>query len=154
MAAFQRKILSVTEPHYRLFGSEPTLSRILLSEILLHTPGLHLERHIEIRTRLIKGMEQIVAEAQRSGEIHTKETPEMIARSIFFLYSAALRWWLASEQPDWRSGQRDFERVLKIHLAGLMPHTGEKPSSSKKETSARSLEAKAGHPTRAATAKR
>jgi AcrR family transcriptional regulator len=118
---FSAKILSITEPHYRLFGSEPILSRILLSEILLHTPGLHLERHIGIRTRLIEGFGEVVATAQQTGEIVSTESPEIIARSIFFLYSAALRWWLASPQPDWRSGQRDFERVLQVHIAGLIP---------------------------------
>ena len=116
---FSAKILSITEPHYRLFGSEPILSRILLSEVLLHTPGLQLERHIEIRSRLIQGLCEVVADAQETGEITSTESPEIIARSIFFLYSAALRWWLASPHPDWRSGQRDFERVLQIHVAGL-----------------------------------
>jgi AcrR family transcriptional regulator len=116
------KILSITEPHYRLFGSEPILSRILLSEVLLHTPGLQLERHIGIRTRLIEGLAGVVAEAQQTGEIVSTESPEIIARSIFFLYSAALRWWLASPQPDWRSGHRDFERVLLVHFEGLLPH--------------------------------
>ncbi len=40
--SFSARILPVTEPHHRLFASEPTLARILLSEILLQSPGLHL----------------------------------------------------------------------------------------------------------------
>ena len=54
---FSEKILSMIEPHYKLFGSEPVLSRILLSEVLQHTPGFHLAEHISIRDRLICGME-------------------------------------------------------------------------------------------------
>ena len=39
----------------------------------------------------------------------------MIARHIFFSYSAALRWWLAaSENPEWRAGLRDFAEILKL----------------------------------------
>ena len=121
---FLGKIISVTEPHYRLFGSEPDLARILLSEILLHTPGFHLERYLSIRGRLIRGVETLVAEAQESGELQTSESPEIVARSIFFLFSAALRWWLASPQPEWRTGSREFERVLRLHITGLTHPSG------------------------------
>jgi hypothetical protein len=117
---FNEKILSMVEQNYRLFGSEPVLSRILLSEVLQHTPGLHLAEHIGIRDRFIQGMAEIVAEAQRSGEIGSAENPQLIARHIFFSYSAALRWWLgASENPDWRAGMREFANVLKLQTCGL-----------------------------------
>ncbi len=118
--SFVEKILSISEPHYRLFSQDPVLSRILLSEVLLQTPGLHLERYRGIRKRLIGGLGQIVAEAQRSGEIRSSEEPELIARNIFFCISGALRWWLASPAAhDWRAGQREFERIVKLQFAGL-----------------------------------
>ena len=118
---FTEKILGMVEPNYRLFGSEPVLSRILLSEVLQHTPGFHLAEHIGIRDRFIRGMEQVVAEAQQSGEIASTESPELIARHIFFSYSAALRWWLsASAYPEWRSGLRDFAEILKLQTTGLI----------------------------------
>ena len=123
---FSEKILSITEPHYRTFAGEPVLSRILLSEILLQTPGMHLERYQAIRDRLIHGIESLVTEAQKSGEIWSPESPELIARHIFFSLSGALRWWLASSaQPEWRAGQREFQRILKLQMDGL----GSKPAS-------------------------
>jgi AcrR family transcriptional regulator len=118
--SFNENILAMIEPNYRLFGSEPVLSRILLSEVLQHTPGFHLAEHIGIRTRFIKGMQEVVAGAQQTGEIGSTESPELIARHIFFSYSAALRWWLAaSENPDWRSGMRDFAVILNLQTTGL-----------------------------------
>ena len=118
--SFTEKILGMVEPNYRLFGSEPVLSRILLSEVLQHTPGLHLAEHVAVRDRFIRGMEEVVAEAQQSGEIASTETPQLIARHIFFSYSAALRWWLsASEHPEWRSGMREFADILKLQTTGL-----------------------------------
>lgn len=118
--SFTEKILGMIEPNYRLFGSEPVLSRILLSEVLQHTPGLHLAEHIGIRDRFIRGMQEVVAAAQASGEVGSSESPELIARHIFFSYSAALRWWLAAtENPEWRSGMRDFAVILKLQAAGL-----------------------------------
>ena len=61
-----------------------------------------------------------MAGAQQTGEIGSTENPELIARHIFFSYSAAIRWWLAaSENPDWRSGLRDFAAILKLQTTGI-----------------------------------
>ena len=118
--SFSEKILSMAEPCYRFFGSEPILSRILLSEVLQHTPGFHLSEYIGTRDRFIRGMEEVVARAQAAGEISSTESPEFIARHIFFSYSAALRWWLASsEYPEWRTGVREFAAILKLQSMGL-----------------------------------
>ena len=124
---FNEKILGMIEPNYRLFGSEPVLSRILLSEVLQHTPGFHLAEHIGIRDRFIRGMEGVVQEAQKSGEVGSTESAQLIARHIFFSYTSALRWWLAaSENPDWRAGLRDFGVILKMQTAGLELKVGAK----------------------------
>jgi AcrR family transcriptional regulator len=117
--SFVEKILMITEPHYRLFAGEPILSRILLSEVLQQSPGPHLERHLAIRARLIKGIENLVAEAQASGELRRKPEADVIARNIFFAFSGAARWWIAFPNPDWRSGQREFELALEIMIEGL-----------------------------------
>ena len=118
--SFSEKVLAMIEPLYRLFGSEPILSRILLSEVLQHTPGFHLAEHVGIRDRFIRGMEEVIADAQASGEIASAESPVLIARHIFFSYSAALRWWLGgSEQPEWRAGMRDFAEILRLQTMGL-----------------------------------
>lgn len=84
--SFNENILAMMEPNYRLFGSEPVLSRILLSEVLQHTPGFHLAEHLSIRGRLIGGITEVVAAAQKTGEIGSPESPELIARHIFFLF--------------------------------------------------------------------
>ncbi len=114
------KILSVTEHYIRMFGSEPVLSRTLLTEIVALSPGLHLNRYLITRARLVDGIERIVAEAQVTGEIGSTEASEIIARHIFFVFSASLRLWLASSaRPEWRDGQRDFERHLNLLIRGL-----------------------------------
>ena len=71
--SFTAKILSIVEPQYRMFGSEPTLSRILLSEVLLQTPGMHLERWRANRWRLINSIKDLVAAAQATGELGSRE---------------------------------------------------------------------------------
>ena len=117
---YNEKILSTVEPFFRFFGSEPVLSRILLSEVLQHTPGFHLAEYMRNRNRYIKGVEEIVADAQRTGEMTSSASPELVARHVFFILSSALRWWLAaSETPDWRAGMRDFADLLKLQTSGL-----------------------------------
>ena len=118
---FEAKILCITEPHYRLFAQDPVLSRILLSEVMLQTPGFHLGRFRRLRQRLIDGIEKLVAEAQESGEIDKKESADMIARHIFFSFSIAILWWVASPQPHWRDGQVEFQRILNLQMNGLRP---------------------------------
>ena len=125
---FAEKILAITEPHYRLFAGEPILSGILLSEILQRTPGPELERHRAIRRRLLLGIERISEEAQQSGELKLEPPAAVIAQSIFFAFSGALRWWIASADTEWRSGQRSFERVLHMMLHGLLAPAKEGPT--------------------------
>ena len=116
------KILSVTEHYMRMFGSEPELSRILLTEIVVLAPGLHLDRYLTTRAKLVNGIERMVLEAQAAGEINGHEEPEFIARQIFFVFAASLRWWLASSgRPEWRDGQRQFQRSLNLIMQGLGP---------------------------------
>ncbi len=117
---FQEKILSIFEHHYRFFGSEPVLSRILLTETIQHAPGFHLQEFLTLRDAIIDGVEKIVAVAQTSGEIKSEAHSSVIARSIFFVHSANVRWWLDSpDLPDWRVGLREFAKYLDLQLKGL-----------------------------------
>ena len=117
--SFIKQMLSITEPHYRMFEAEPILSRILLSEILQHTPGLHLERYLRIRDRLIRGVEEFVVAAQQKGEIRSTESSDVIALNIFFIFSASARWFLDTAKPDWRKGQELAERMISLLMNGM-----------------------------------
>ena len=117
---FSEKIVSMVEPRYRLFGNEPTLSRILLSETLQPAFGINHAYFTQVRDRFIEGMQAVVADAQHTGEIGTTASSESISRLIFFSYSGAVRWWLtASQYPEWRSGVRDFATILNLQATGL-----------------------------------
>ena len=117
---FGGKLRSVVEHYFRLFASEPVLSRILLSEVVVLSPGMHLERYLRHRERLIEGLRALVAKAQQTGEVKSQEAPEMIARYLFFNLGSSLRWWLASSpRPEWRQGMREFDRIIDLQLYGL-----------------------------------
>ena len=117
--SLRAKIISIAEAHYQLLAVEPELGRILLSEIDHPSPGKHYLRHVEIRSRQFSTMESLVAEAQRSGEVTSKASAEVITRTIFFAYSAAGRWWINSPDPTWRRGLKEFSEVLDVILEGI-----------------------------------
>lgn len=117
---FDGKLRSIVEHYYRLFAGEPVLARILLSEVVVLTPGMHLKRYLLQRNRLVGSIAELVEQAQQTGEIKSTETPEVISRCLFFLLASSIRWWLASSsKPEWRAGVNEFERLLALQMSGL-----------------------------------
>ena len=117
--SFRENVLCYTDPHYCLFATDPVLSRILLSEILLETPGLHLRRYIEVRVRVLKALEALVVWAQNAGELRVDLNPETVARNTFLSFTAALRWWITEPNPECQKGQQDYADMLQTQLEGL-----------------------------------
>ena len=116
---FRENVLAITDPHYTLFAETPVLSRILLSETVLETPGLHLDRYLKVRIRLLEGMERLVTTAQENGELRSGPDSGTIARNTFLSFTAALRWWITQPDPDWCQGQLDYARMLDMQFDGL-----------------------------------
>jgi len=53
--------------------------------------------------------------------VRADENAGVIARHVFFVYSASLRWWIAAPQPDPGKGIADLRRLLKLQFEGLRP---------------------------------
>ena len=117
--SFAENVLTITDPHYTLFAQNPVLSRILLSETVLETPGLHLERYLQIRIRLLEGMQALVVAAQDRDELRADIHAATIARNTFLSFTAALRWWVTQPCPDSRQGQLDYAEMLSLQCDGL-----------------------------------
>jgi len=105
--------------HYRWLATKPALARILLQELTFYSSGKQAATFHGIRKRLIDGIEALVRKAQERREIRTKEKAALIARHIFFVYSASLRWWIAAPKPDPETGVADLRRLLKLQIEGL-----------------------------------
>jgi AcrR family transcriptional regulator len=113
------QLLAVFRCHYEELAKDPVLSRLLLQELTFYSAGKEAARFHAIRGRLIAGIERLVRAAQADGRIGTAEPPAFVARYIFFVYSAALRWWIASPRPDVRRGLAELRRLLALQLIGL-----------------------------------
>ncbi|MBI3372371.1 MAG: TetR/AcrR family transcriptional regulator [Betaproteobacteria bacterium] len=124
------RLLAIYRCHYDYFGSKPELSRILLQELTFYSSGKQAEAFLQTRRRLIDGIEAIVRTAQRKGEIESAEDAQFIARHLFFVYSAAIRWWIAGARPDANAGLADLRRLLELQVRGLAPLAKRKTSRS------------------------
>jgi AcrR family transcriptional regulator len=113
------QLAAVFRVHYRWLAAKPALARILLQELTFYSSGKQAATFHAIRRRLIGGIEMLVREAQRSGKIGSREDPAVIARYVFFVYSASLRWWIADPRPDPRRGVADLRRLLALMMEGL-----------------------------------
>ena len=117
--ALVEQLLAVFRVHYRWLAGKPALARILLQELTFYSSGKQAATFHGIRKRLIDGVEDLVRKAQQDRRIRNKEKAAVIARHIFFVYSASLRWWIAAPKPEPQAGVADLRRLLKLQIEGL-----------------------------------
>jgi AcrR family transcriptional regulator len=113
------QLLAVFRVHYRWLATKPVLARILLQELTFYSSGKQAATFLGIRARLIDGIEALVRAAQHARRIRSREDPAVIARYVFFVYSASLRWWIAAPRPDPAKGVADLRRLLELQADGL-----------------------------------
>jgi len=113
------QLLAVFRVHYRWLATKPELARILLQELTFYSSGKQAATFHGIRKRLMDGIEALVTAAQKKKQISARENAGVIARHIFFVYSASLRWWIAAPRPDPAKGIADLRRLLALQFAGL-----------------------------------
>jgi AcrR family transcriptional regulator len=113
------QLIAVFRVHYRWLATKPALARILLQELTFYSSGKQAGTFLGIRKRLIDGIEALVRAAQRGRRIRSSEDPAVIARYIFFVYSASLRWWIAAPRPNPEKGVADLRRLLTLQADGL-----------------------------------
>jgi len=115
------QLMAIFRVHYRWLAAQPALARILLQELTFYSSGKQAATFHSIRKRLIDGIEELVRKSQEKGVITRSESAAVIARHIFFVYSASLRWWIAAAKPDPDKGVADLRRLLKLQFEGLTP---------------------------------
>lgn len=120
-AVLLEQLMAIFKRHYEQFARHPALSRLALQELTFYSEGKQVQNFHAIRGQLIAGIEQLVADAQRARRIRSTPDARRIALQIFFLYAAALRWWIAAPKPRVATGLADLRRVLQLQMEGLAP---------------------------------
>lgn len=104
---------------YLYFSENVTLSRILLRELAFYSEGKLAGGFQETRFTLMSLIEKTLHDAKKKGRIKTGEDTKLAARAIFFIYSGAVRWWIADAKPDYQAGLNDLRRLLESYLGGI-----------------------------------
>lgn len=105
---------------YREFAANPMLARILLRELNFYSEGRLAGDFQRSKRRTIGRIEQLITAAQQAGRLDAGEDAAFIALSIFFLYSGAVRYWIAAARPNPREGTAQLRRLLRYHLSGAL----------------------------------
>jgi AcrR family transcriptional regulator len=109
--------------------SKLTLSRIHL-QLNHYSAGMHSVEYYANRKRVSDFLEDAVRHAQRSGEIAQSEDPVLVGKLLFFVESAALRWGIATDEPDLATGLDELRHLLGVLTSGLAARAA-RPRTSK-----------------------
>jgi AcrR family transcriptional regulator len=135
-SALLDKLVAFFGAFYENISCNFTLARIH-HQLNFYSTGRHTVEYNALRARVFAMLEEIVGQAQRAGEIGSREDPALIARYIFFCYSAAVRWWVASEHPNLRAGLADLRQMLQLQINGLTAERRVKAKAKPSRKSAR-----------------
>lgn len=113
------ELMVIFRAHYRYFAARPALSRILLQELTFYSEGKHAVEFHAIRGRLIENIGHRVEAAQAAGTVKRGEPAELVARLLFFTYSASVRWWIAAPELHAEAGVAELRRLLQLQMEGL-----------------------------------
>jgi AcrR family transcriptional regulator len=117
-------LLIVLRIHYEYFAKTPVISRAALREMYFYESGKQAERFIQTRDRLAKLLGDLVVRAEEKKLIHSVETAECIAETIFAVYQVHLRRWLAADGLDIDSAMSQLGRQIGVVIHGLAPRRG------------------------------
>jgi len=116
-----QNLLTVLRLHYEYFAELPVLSRTALREMYFYQSGTQAERFTKTRDRLKSLLTELISEAMDQRLIQSRETPQLVAQTIFSIYQVHLRVWLSAEPLDIRAGISQLRRQIEIVMNGLSP---------------------------------
>ena len=114
------KLIAYCGAMYEDFHANLAMSRIHL-QLNHYATGMHSAEYYGRRRRVSDFLEAALREAQQTGEIAADMDPALVAKLLFFVYSASVRWWAASRSPDLKTGIRELRSLFALQLSGLGP---------------------------------
>ena len=112
-------LLAVAKLHYRFFGRQPALSRLVLREMIFYDSGAQAPPFHKTRDRLIRLFGHTTELAIANAEIAPNESPLFAGWTLFCIFQVELRRWLASDVTDLRAGMEQLERAFRILIIGF-----------------------------------
>lgn len=115
------RLVGIFRVFFEFFGRQPNLSRIILKELTFYSAGPQAQRFQNGRLHVLARLAELIAAAQRSGEIGSTEDAREIAYTVFSIYAAEIRQWLGRATPDLEEGLAALRRHFRLLITGLDP---------------------------------
>jgi AcrR family transcriptional regulator len=112
-------LLAVAKLHYRFFGRQAALSRLVLREMAFYESGAQAEPFQKTRERLIRLFGRTVELAARNGEIAPREQAIFAGWTLFCIFQVELRRWLATGASRTEGGLKELERAFLLLISGF-----------------------------------
>jgi AcrR family transcriptional regulator len=108
---------------YVFWSKDPSLARIVLKNMAFYQSGKQAAKFQFLREQFRNQINELVAEAQRSGEVRSNVPAPIIGSAIFALYSAQVRQWLDNDAMQTEEGVQELQQMLQLLLEGLQPES-------------------------------
>jgi AcrR family transcriptional regulator len=112
-------LLAVAKLHYKFFGQQPALSRLVLREMAFYDSGAQARPFQKTRERLINLFGKIIELAMAQKRVASLESPRFIGWTIFCIFQVELRRWLSDNDSNLRAGLKVLERALALFIGGI-----------------------------------
>jgi AcrR family transcriptional regulator len=119
-AALLDKLVAFFAEFYKDIAANIPLARTH-HQLNFQSSGRHGAEYSAHRDRALALIERMIRDAQAERQIMSREDPALIARHIFFCYTAAARWWVAVKKPDLDRGLQDLRELFRLQITGLQP---------------------------------
>jgi len=106
---------------YKEYARQPTLYRTLLRENLFYGKSTHSAGFKENVSRIVGCIESLVIAQQKAGRIPAGIDPTLVGRHFFFVFFAAVRWWITDDKPVAKDGIAELKRLFGLTVSGLRP---------------------------------
>jgi AcrR family transcriptional regulator len=119
--SFLESLLFVLRIHYEYFAKAPIISRAALREMYFYESGKQAERFNQTRDRLARLLRDLVIKAVDERLIHSTESVDCVADTLFAIYQVHLRRWLAGDKLEIADAMRGLGRQIRVVMHGLSP---------------------------------
>jgi AcrR family transcriptional regulator len=112
-------LIAIFRPLYKFFGTNPTLSKLLLREFEFYDSGEQAKRAMTTRMQMIAAATAAVEIAISQREIVATDDASRIGWVIFSIYQAEIRLWLRGDKRSLRSAVARLKRSLLVVVRGV-----------------------------------
>ncbi len=117
-ASLEDRLVAFFQVFYSDFRKNITQARIFL-QLNYQATGMHGSAYNDMSNRIAKALEKLVENARDRQEVSSVEPNELIGRHFFFVFSGAVRWWIAQPEPALREGIEELRRLFRLQIRGL-----------------------------------